>query len=80
MSTRKLKNPFEKNKIYYYPEEDWKIRFVESREGSLSVAATHYVFKIVGDPEWDELETSLPHEIFKTKTDYVKSLNIEKDK
>jgi hypothetical protein len=69
---RAKKSLFEKNKTYYYPPEDWKIKYVESHEGGLSVAATHYVFKVVGDPEWDVLETTLPDEIYRTKTEYLR--------
>jgi hypothetical protein len=71
MATRK-KCPFDKNKTYYYPQEDWKIKFVETQEGGLSVGGTHYVFKVIGDPEWDEFTTVLPDEIYKTKTEYLR--------
>lgn len=69
---------FEKNKIYYYPFQDWKIKFIESHEGGLSVAGTHYVFKIMNDAEYDEFETTKPEEIFKTKIEYFKFLNLIK--
>lgn len=77
---RRQKCQFEKNKIYYYPTEDWKIKFISPDNSSLSVAATQYVFKVIGDQEWDEFITALPNEIWKTKTEYLKSLKIEKNK
>ena len=66
------KSPFEKGKTYYYPIEDWKIKFIGSEDGSLSVAATQYIFRVLEDPEWFEFSTAVPEEIYKNKTEYNK--------
>ena len=71
---------FEKNKLYYLPSEDWKLKFVKEEPGGMSVAATHYTFKVMTptEEEWEEYTTTQPSEIWKTKAEYVKSLKSEK--
>lgn len=75
-----MKNIFEKNKTYYYPEMDCKIKYLGESEGNPSVMGSHYKFRILGNEYWDELETTIPNEIFKNKTQYNKYLKLQKNK
>ena len=73
MAKSRNKITFKKNSRYYYPEDDLTLQFKEQAEGTLSVASTHYIFKVVGHDELDEFITTQPDEIYKNKSDYTKS-------
>jgi hypothetical protein len=63
MTTRK-RCPFTKGKTYYEKKERYKMRFVEETSDG------YYVFKIIGDPEMDELTTKVTSDIAHSYTSY----------
>lgn len=69
MTTRN-KCPFSKGKIYYEKKIGYKLKFVEHDIDG------YYVFKIIGDDEYEEFSTKAPWDIahsYSSYQNYIKS-------
>lgn len=62
--TTRTKCPFSKGKIYYEKELRYKMKFVESTLDG------YYVFKIIGDDEYEEFSTKATWDIAHSYSSY----------
>lgn len=73
MTTTKYKCPFVKGKTYYEAAQDHQIKFIEEKLDHT------YVFKIIGDEVWDELETRDISCIYENKTAYKQAAKTQQN-
>ena len=65
------KEKFKKNKLYYLPEEDCKLKYKEQD------FEQYYIFKMQKHEIWDEYLTKDGSEIYENKTAYQKEIKDE---
>ena len=69
--TTRAKCPFSKGKIYYEKELRYKMKFVESTLDG------YYVFKIIGDDEYEEFSTKATWDIAHSFASYQKHIKAQ---